>query len=184
MAFNVIKKVERTKSSMQGQHSQTIENEWNTPVKYIESARNTMGEINVDPATNADAQHVINADVFFTIENSCLADDVEFKGKVWMNPAYDRTIAKFIAKLNEQVEAGNVTEFIVLTNNGTDTGWFKLLSKHAHHFCHTDHRIAFINKFGVEMKGNNKGQVFSYFGPNPDKFKAEFSKWGLVTCKA
>jgi len=50
----------------------TGDNEWYTPVQYIEAAREVMGEIDIDPATSEYGQSRINADIYHTKDNDGL----------------------------------------------------------------------------------------------------------------
>ena len=43
-----------------------MNNEWYTPHKYIEAAREVLGEIDLDPASCAFANQVVKAKQFFT----------------------------------------------------------------------------------------------------------------------
>ena len=159
-------------------HSNNENDEWYTPQEYIESARTVMGGIDLDPASNEAANARINAAEFFTIKNS--AFNHEWKGRVWMNPPYSRVIKDFIAKLVEEYHAGNVTEAIVVTNNGTDTKWFEALTSISTAICLHKGRIGFENQDGVRINNNNKGQVFTYIGKNFEAFREEFKQYGRV----
>lgn len=153
--------------------------EWNTPAYIIEAARSVMGDIDLDPATNQTANMVINAKTFYTKENSGL--DYNWYGRVWMNPPYtSKTIMQFIEKLSHEVEIGNVTEFIVLVNNATETRWFATLLKHADVVGFSRKRV----KFWSEEKKENgpiQGQAFVYHGAHEDRFVREFSDFAWCT---
>jgi DNA N-6-adenine-methyltransferase (Dam) len=64
----------------------TGENEWYTPQRYIDAARDVLGEIDLDPATSAFAQSRIRAAAFFTQEDDGLTQD--WNGRIWLNPPY------------------------------------------------------------------------------------------------
>ena len=149
-------------------------NQWYTPAEYIAGARAVMGGIDVDPASNDEANEIVKATTYYTAENDGLVR--EWPGRVWLNPPWGGQQAQFIAKLLEQFTVGTVTEAVVLVNaHATETDWFAPLWDHL--LCFTDHRINFYGGNGV---GSTHGSVFIYLGPNDDGFIREFAKWGYV----
>lgn len=159
-------------------HSNNRNDEWYTPPEYIESARWVMEGIDLDPASNEVANQTVRATEFYSIENSAFTH--EWEGRVWMNPPYSRVIKEFINKLVLEFETGNVNEAIVVTNNGTDTKWFQQLTGVSSAICLHRGRIGFLNSDGVRIDNNNKGQVFTYLGPRPERFAEEFGKYGRI----
>ncbi len=153
-----------------------------TPQEYLASARAVMGAIDLDPASNPMAQENVGADRYFTVDDDGLTQ--EWAGKVWMNPPYTaRVINRFIDKLVDHYEAGEVTQAIVLTNNNTDTSWFHQGANAAAAVCFTAGRINFLKRDGSRSSPTN-GQAFLYFGDNLSAFKNEFGKHGMVMVKA
>lgn len=159
-------------------------NEWYTPAKYIESARKVMGSIDLDPASCAKGNDVVQADQFFTKENDGLSKD--WSGRVWLNPPYGGLTGKFVTKLVEEFDKGSVTEAVLLVNaNCTDTKWFQHLWDHLVGF--TNHRIDFIKGEGEgegkQKAGSTHGSAFAYLGPNTESFAKEFSQYGTVVMR-
>ena len=159
-------------------HSNNRNDEWYTPQEYVEAARQVMGAIDLDPASNADTNARIGAAEFFSIENSAFEND--WHGRVWMNPPYSRVIKHFVKKLCDSYREGTVTEAIVVTNNGTDTKWFHEMASISSGVCLPIGRIGFLNEQGQKIDNNNKGQVFTYIGPNWERFKTVFERYGRV----
>jgi phage N-6-adenine-methyltransferase len=156
----------------------TGENEWYTPEAYVEAAREVLGGFDLDPATSEEAQKRIKATAWFTAEDDGL--DKPWTGRVWLNPPYSQPlIHQFVAKLVEEVEAGNVTEAILLTHNYTDTGWFHLAEEAAANICFTRGRIRFEGADG-SLAAPTQGQAFFYFGQRGGAFRQVFSQWGFV----
>lgn len=155
---------------------------WYTPSKYVESARQVLGEFLLDPFTSVSANQVINAKNIFTEEDNALDKSWECarNGSVWMNPPYGRTMTAAVEKFVSEYSLGNFSQGIVLCNNATDTKWFARLMTKSTAICFTNHRIQFENIDGKHISGNTRGQCFIYFGNNQEKFKQEFSKWGVV----
>jgi phage N-6-adenine-methyltransferase len=139
-----------------------------TPAQYIEAAREVMGAIDLDPASCEQAQETVQATEYFTAEDDGLQRD--WHGRVWLNPPYHRELApQFINKLISEIVSGRVNEAIVLTNNSTDTEWFRKAAYLCDVICFTDGRIHF------EVPNHDpllptQGQAFFYFGVNAKRF--------------
>jgi len=157
----------------------TGNDEWYTPARYIEMARDVMGVIDVDPASNATAQAVVRATRHYTAETNGL--DKDWNGKVWMNPPYSRAlIGRFVNKLIDEYTSGRCTEAIVLTNNSTDTAWFAALAAHATAVCFPKGRLRFYKPTGEMGRTPPQGQMFTYLGRNTDRFHGAFQSLGFV----
>jgi len=142
-------------------------NEWHTPNHILAMAREIMGGIDVDPASNPIAQETVQAGTFYTAETNGL--DKHWDGRVWCNPPYSAAlIKKFTLKFAEEADNGNMTEGIILTNSGTDTLWNQNLAPFLQ--AYTLGRISFLRPDGSETGKGGRGQVFTYFGPNQDNF--------------
>jgi DNA N-6-adenine-methyltransferase (Dam) len=147
-----------------------------TPAQYIELAREVLGEIDLDPATCEQAQRVVRARRFYTAETDGLGK--EWQGHVFMNPPYHRDLAPaFINKLMAEIDAGRVTAAIMLTNNGTDTDWFDAAMRGAAAACFTHGRVNFYVPNGAELMPT-QGQVFFYYGTDPQRFEDVFCEIG------
>lgn len=64
--------------------------EWYTPPEIIERARQVLGGIDLDPASNDIAQRWIQASVYYTAATPLQAP---WAGRVWLNPPFDDTPA-------------------------------------------------------------------------------------------
>jgi phage N-6-adenine-methyltransferase len=156
----------------------TGNNEWFTPAGYIEAARDVLGEIDLDPATADEAQEYIRAGKYFTKETDGLTH--EWHGRVWINPPYEQPhIANFVAKIVREVRAGRVSEAIMLTHSYTDTKWFHEAAEAASALCFTRGRIKFVAPDG-RIAAPAQGQVFFYFGTQPEKFTETFQAFGFT----
>jgi ParB family transcriptional regulator, chromosome partitioning protein len=154
-------------------------NDWYTPQPYISVVRDTLGHIDLDPASCALANTIVQAEKFYTEADNGLAQP--WLGKVYLNPPYARLGPKFVNKLIAEYESGKVSEAILLVNSHcTDSKWFKPLFNYV--LCFTDHRSKFWNQDGIGGAPTH-GSVFVYFGPNPDKFEEYFEQFGAVVQK-
>lgn len=153
-------------------------NEWYTPEEYIESARVTMGVIELDPATSDEANQVVRAQMYYTAEDDGLAQ--EWHGKVWMNPPYaSDLVGRFADKLIGHYEAGQVGEAIVLVNNATETQWFQSLARCASAICFPARRVKFWSPDGG-VGQPLQGQAVLYLGHAPQDFEQNFACFGLL----
>ena len=147
--------------------------EWYTPYKIIDLVKEVLGSIDIDPASNDIAQKWINAKIIYTKDTNGL--DKPWKGKVWINPPYDTpTLRKFTKKFLEEYENGNMVEGIMLTNSGTDTQFNIPLQQGLQ--AYTNGRISFLSPSEQEIGKPSRGQLFTYLGPNPEKFIEVFTR--------
>jgi phage N-6-adenine-methyltransferase len=157
----------------------TGDNEWYTPQEYLSAPRKVLGDFDLDPASNAEAQEYVKAKQFFSKDNDGLKQ--KWHGRVWLNPPYAQPlISRFVEKLVREFGSGNVSEAIMLTNDCTDTEWFHLAARACRAICFTRGRIKFWKPDRQEAAAPTQGQAFFYFGKQEEKFKEEFGNIGLV----
>lgn len=155
-------------------------NEWYTPERYLDLAREVLGEIDLDPASCAFANETVKARLFYSEDDDGLTKP--WHGRVWMNPPYSADlVSKFAYKFVDEYNDGNVTEGIVLVNNATETAWFAGMVSAATAVCFPRGRIRYQSPTR-ESLAPLQGQAFLYFGENGDKFLRVFSEigWGAV----
>lgn len=149
-----------------------------TPAIYVEAARVAMGKIDLDPASNPQAQKTVKADVFYTKSDNGL--EKSWTGNVFLNPPYSHPdIALFVDKLLHHFTNGDVFQAILLTNDNTDTAWFQSSARKASAVCFVSKRINFLKNNG-ETSSPTNGQSFFYFGKRVKEFCREFSPFGLL----
>lgn len=148
------------------------DDEWYTPAKYIEAAREVLGSIDLDPASNDFANETVKASVYYTEERDGL--EQEWFGNIWMNPPYSTAL---LSRFADKLISSNFSQAIVLVNNATETAWFeKMISKATAVVFHKG-RIRFVKRDG-EHGVPLQGQAFIYYGDNAAKFLDVFSEYG------
>jgi hypothetical protein len=158
----------------------TGETERYTPARFVEAVRKVLGEIDLDPASCKEAQETVKAKKFFTEREDGLKHD--WYGNVFLNAPYTpKLLPAFIRKLIAEIKAGRVSAAILLTNNCTDTAWFRTALSAAQAICFTHGRIQFI----TPRKGKTVGtplyaQCFFYYGDDVEGFAKVFRQigWG------
>jgi len=158
-------------------------NEWYTPAQYIAAVYDVMGQIDVDPASNAEANEIVGASIYYDINSDGFNHD--WHGTVFMNPPYGRDAelamsnqAKWTSRLIEQYNSGITTEAILLVNAVTDRRWFAPLWDYP--ICFTNHRVPFYRPGGDAGAQPVIGSVFVYFGNNSERFADVFKQFGAV----
>lgn len=179
-----IKRRWRAKRKQQMIESNARRNEWGTPPTIIDAVRTVFGQIDCDPATHAEAQERIQAISYYTSETDGLDFDNEWRGKVFLNPPYERgLIDKFIMRLIVEVASGRATEAIVLVNAQTDTIWFKYLMTASAAECFPTGRITFLNTDGRPGRPQ-VGQAIIYLGRTPKRFVQVFRRFGFTAARS
>jgi len=149
--------------------------EWYTPPEILECVRECLGVIDLDPASSTVAQTVVKATQYFTIDDDGLAQP--WSGRVFLNPPYARdAIGAFITKLTGHIDAGDVSQAVVLTNNGTDTGWCDDLWERASAVAFPPARVRFLRPDGTPG-APLQGQMLTYCGTRPEAFAEAFPGW-------
>lgn len=149
-------------------------NEWYTPLHIVTKVNEVFGGgIELDPCSTEDANKRVKATTYYSKERNCL--NLEWHGKVFMNPPYSgNLLVHVLKKAVQQHRKGNVDEMIILTNSGTDTQWNQVLRNGIQ--AYTVGRIRFIYPDGTQAGTPSRGQVFTYYGNNVEKFIEVFTK--------
>jgi ParB family chromosome partitioning protein len=146
-----------------------------TPARYIEAARDVLGDIDLDPASHRHAQETVQVKQFFGLTDHSLLRP--WHGPVWLNPPYSRgRIERFVGHLlGELADAAA----ILLAHADTGTNWWHLAGGDCAAPCLTRGRIRFEDAHGSKASPD-RGQSFFYFGPDPDRFWDVFRLFGLI----
>jgi phage N-6-adenine-methyltransferase len=153
--------------------------EWHTPSTMIALARQVLGEIDLDPASSAAAQAVVQARQFFTKAEDGLQQD--WHGRVWLNPPYSNP-APWIDRALTAYAAGQVLALLILVNDQTDAAWYQRLLHAGAAACLLARRVPFWHP---DRAGETprQGQTMVSIGVYPARFAEVFAAHGtLITC--
>ncbi len=162
-------------------------NEWYTPARYVEVAREVMGSIDLDPASCELANRTVKAIRYYTQRDNGLAK--EWHGNVWLNPPYGlvtpglrgstKSLQAYFAKeLLRRYQAQEIEQAIVLLfAPALGMPWFQPFWEYP--VCIARHRVVF-NKPDGTQDYYGFGNVFIYLGSNEAKFIEVFSKFGRI----
>jgi ParB family chromosome partitioning protein len=155
------------------------ENEWYTPQCYADAARETMGGIDVDPASSELANQFIKANKYFSVKDNGLTQ--EWRGNVWMNPPYVQPlVTEFCSLLVNKFRSNEIKQACVLVNNATETSWYQNMMPYCSAICFIKGRVQFYDKNGQNSNSPLQGQTILYFGDNLEKFISNFSGFGTI----
>lgn len=157
-----------------------VSEDWYTPPRYVEAVRELFGgEIDLDPASCAEANLTVRALNIYTAEVDGLRH--RWFGRVYLNPPWGRsTPAKglFVRKAIAAYEGGEIDcAVLALNSNATTSAWFEPLFSYP--ICFPNHRV---EHYGPGGKGGapNSGTVFIYLGRDIGSFVRIFSRFGRV----
>lgn len=101
----------------QSVHFSSASDEWPTPQDFFDKVSDEFGGFDLDPCCTSESA---KAPKFFTKEDDGLSQ--VWRGKVWMNPPYGRTIGHWMAKAFRSFKAGATV--VCLVPARTDTAWW------------------------------------------------------------
>ena len=158
-------------------------NERYTISKYIVAARKVFGgPIHTDPASCEYANRVVEAMLFYDRWNDGLLKD--WFGNVWMNPPFNGNLASWMYKLIEQYKMGNVSQAIALypaAAGVSSTKWYHQML--AYPMCVPFKRVNYYRDDDSVAGHPPFNSLFSYLGPNEDRFIEVFRRFGDITKK-
>ena len=162
--------------------------EWQTPDKYIQAARDVMGEIDLDPISSDRANERIKAEKYYTVETNGLAQ--RWSGRMWINPAYE-ILPECVQKLIDHYSNGDLEQALIITHTLTTwEPWFQDLLLFSDSFCFVAELVPWypghtpdlpqIRMLRKDPVYDTRGSIVAYFGPNKDRFSEVFKKFGAI----
>ena len=161
--------------------------EWYTPPAIMEVCRAALdGHIDIDPASCAKANEIVQADIFYTKEDDGLSKNKKWHGRVFLNPPYRQPdVSLFVDKLIHAKKSRYKITFraILLVNNATDTKWFQKALQNCDLVCFPKRRIRFLDADLHPQPSPLHGNAIFYFGDDYEDFahaSKTLSKLGVV----
>ena len=152
--------------------------EYYTPLPILEAARDMVGQFELDPFSNAEANKRVQAMRFFTKEDDGLKQSWECQS-FWMNHPFSKTLNPLcVLKVVAEHEIGRAGEGFCLTYACTSERWFQPLLDRPQ--CFLSPRTNYHLPDGTLKKGVTKGSVVTYFGSRVSFFKGCFRHLGKV----
>ena len=153
-------------------HFSSESDQWNTPKLVLERAVAMLGTIDLDPCSNDARTPNVPAAQHYTLKDDGLSR--EWKGRVFLNPPYGRTIGEWTGRLNESYRTQSVSEALALVPARTDARWFTELRPY--HRCFIRGRL----KFGDATNSAPFPSAVFYLGPRAEQFAETFADIGDV----
>jgi phage N-6-adenine-methyltransferase len=95
---------------------------WETPVALLETLHGVFGRFDLDPCAPRRSRARVRARVHLTEEDDGLS--VPWRGTVFVNPPYGRTLATWVAKARSEVESGRAKTVVALLPARPDTNYW------------------------------------------------------------
>lgn len=154
--------------------------EWFTPRHVIEAARLVLGGIDLDPASCATAQEVVQAGAYYTKEQDGLS--LPWFGRVWLNPPFSSpALSLFCTRAMDAYAAREIDAAIILMLANVDLGvrWLQRLTKMTP-FAIMRSGIGFWHPDKDKALSPGRGVFVFYLGPDIARFTDVFSAFGVV----
>lgn len=146
-----------------------------TPPDLAERAREILGAIDLDPATDGSGRSAIVAERTFSALDDGLSQP--WHGRVWLfPPAGGRPV--WVAKLLHELRVGRIEAALFYDALDARSPWFANLAREAA-ICFPG-RLRAINEDGEPIRRTRVGAVLAYLGPEPERFDDRCADLGPV----
>lgn len=148
--------------------------EWYTPSWIIESVREIMGTIDLDPASSALANETVQAATFYDIESDGLSQ--YWEGNVWLNPPYARS--KIPLWIDRLINSPDIDQWICITNNATETKWAQDLLAESGMVLFLGRRVKFWSHKRISNSPTQGQMIVASRSVNKSLFVEKFKPYG------
>lgn len=148
--------------------------EWFTPARIIEAAREAMGGIDLDPASCKEANETVKAARLFDKWDDGLRQP--WSGKVWVNPPFSNGMPRlFCKKAMAEVDLGRVDQVCILLPMPLHAQWFFDLTRWCSVICLCEDKVRFHGKCLETIPAT---VMVAYNGHHSHAFKRAFKDIG------
>lgn len=100
----------------------SVHHGWETPPELLEALYRVFGRFDLDPCAPRRTRTAVKAAAHFTVEDDGL--HLPWRGIVFLNPPYGRTLSAWIAKAHEEVRSGRAKTVVALLPARPDTRYW------------------------------------------------------------
>lgn len=160
-------------------------NEWYTPRWVIEIAEGWMGPIDLDPASSAAANTMVQAANYYTAADNGLQQP--WFGNVWLNPPYGGEGAEWVVHMLAKHRDRAISRGVLLVNAVPDRKWFAPLWDYPSLWFYD--RIRFLDpKTLLPQDSPTNANVLFFIGPpktwQSELFHAIGGRYGRIVAPA
>jgi ParB family chromosome partitioning protein len=146
----------------------------------IEAGRAVLGDIDLDPASCAAAQQVVQAAEWYGEQHDGLAQ--RWRGRMWLNPPFSKPLP-WVKKAIEHWRAGDVPAALLLVRGDTSTEYSGLLARAAPGVCFLP-RVDFwprrINPNTGKPSSPDFPVLLWYLCADVARFRSVFDQYGPI----
>lgn len=144
---------------------------WYTPAEVLAVARQVLGAIDLDPASDDDAQARVRAERYYTPADDGLTRP--WAGRVFVNPPYS-AVAAWAERFAVAAATSEIAAGLLLVPARVDTGWWQRVAHLP--WCAWRGRL----RFSEAETGATFPSALIYAGPDLDGFAAAVEPHGVV----
>ena len=152
-----------------------VNHERYTPSQLVDAVRQVLGEIDLDPASSREANKVVRARSFFTVQSNGLKR--QWRGRVFLNPPFDDW-PTWVTKLDRELASGRVREAVVV--GPANISAFRPLLQRGALLWLPNERPKYYDPHTDTLIDPPFGSLVGYVGRKRDRFLAVFGREGLV----
>jgi len=155
--------------------------EWYTPSKIKKAVYNTLLKIDLDPCSNPGYPNIEATHHYTKIDNGLTKI---WWGNVYMNPPYGSHTKKWVRKMIDSYQSGNVLQALILLPARIETNYWYDLSPCVSMWCAIHNRIKFSSDSSSKIKNvGSFGSAMMLLSDDistQERFIDNFGKIGII----